>query len=113
MQRSTGLSVRSRCRASSGTSQKEEGIAMIPSIVEIFDKHAAEYNFPALDNSYFHLADARLSAFCSTEDWAVTFELVGWAENELAFVCDVYAFGSCVRPEGLQSFGRIVANSVP
>ena len=65
------------------------------------DKHAAEFNFPVLDNAYVQMAAARMSAFRSEADWALAFEVLGYSVNEGTYVNDVYAFGSCLRREGV------------
>ena len=74
------------------------------------DKHAHEYNFPALDNAYVDFADARLSVFTNSHDWLIAFEVVGWSNKELVFGEDVYFYGNRVYPEGLRPPGRVVAS---
>lgn len=66
----------------------------------ILDKHAAEFNFPILDNAYVDFAAARLTAFRSRMDWLVIFEILGYSIKELAFVNDLYAYGSCPERAG-------------
>jgi hypothetical protein len=70
-------------------------------LLEDLDKHAAEFNFPMLNNAYVEFASARLSAFRSVQDWLIVFEVLGFSEREVEFVDLVYAFGSCVEREGL------------
>ncbi len=65
------------------------------------DKHASEFNFPVLDNAYVQMAATRMSVFRSSENWAVAFEVLGYSVNEGTFVDDFYAFGSCLRREGI------------
>lgn len=76
-------------------------------VLEDMDKHAAEFNFPILDNAYVEFAAARLTAFQGANDWLVVFEVLGFSTREVAFVDDLYAFGSCVRQEGF------VAEEIP
>lgn len=70
-------------------------------ILEDLDKHAAEFNFPVLDNAYLEFAVARLTAFRSIQDWLVTFEIVGFSTRQIEFVNDIYAYGSCIEKQGL------------
>jgi hypothetical protein len=72
----------------------------IDQVLEDLDKHATELNFPVLDNAYVELAAARLSAFQSTGDWLIVFEVLGFSSREIQFVDDLYAYGSCVEREG-------------
>ena len=69
-------------------------------ILEDLDKHAAEFNFPVLDNAYVEYAAARLTAFRSVEHWLIVFEVLGFSTREIGFVDDLYAFGSCIEREG-------------
>jgi hypothetical protein len=69
-------------------------------ILKDMDKHAAEFNFPVLDNAYVEFGCARLSAFQSLRDWLVVFEVLGFSTKELCFVNDLYAYGSCAEQEG-------------
>lgn len=69
-------------------------------ILEDLDKHAAEFNFPVMDNAYVELAATRLSAFQGTKDWLIVFEVLGFSTREIEFVDDLYAFGSCVSKGG-------------
>jgi hypothetical protein len=70
-------------------------------ILEDLDKHATEFNFPVLDNAYVEFAVARLSAFHGAKDWLIIFEVLGFSTREIAFVDDLYAYGSCVEKEGI------------
>ncbi|SRR5712692_7949657 len=70
-------------------------------ILEDLDKHAAEFNFPVLDNAYVEFAAGRLSAFRGAKDWLIVFEVLGFSTREVEFVDDLYAYGSCVGREGL------------
>jgi hypothetical protein len=72
-------------------------------ILEDLDKHAAEFNFPVLDNAYVEFAAARLSAFRGPQDWLIAFEVLGFSTREIAFVDDLYAYGSCVAKGGFIS----------
>lgn len=69
-------------------------------ILEDLDKHAAEFNFPVLDNAYVEFAATRLSAFRGAEDWLIVFEVLGFSTKEVGFVDDLYAYGSCVAKGG-------------
>ena len=69
-------------------------------ILEDLDKHAAEFNFPVLDNAYVEFAATRLSAFHGAEDWLIVFEVLGFSTREVGFVDDLYAYGSCVAKGG-------------
>jgi hypothetical protein len=56
---------------------------------------AAELNmFPGQPNEYFALADMRMTAFRSDEEWLLVFEVVGWAKREFAFENQLTAFGN-------------------
>jgi Family of unknown function (DUF7003) len=69
-------------------------------ILEDLDKHAAEFNFPVVDNAYVALAAARLSAFRNQGHWLIIFEVLGFSEREIEFVNDYYAYGSCTPKSG-------------
>jgi hypothetical protein len=69
-------------------------------ILEELDKHAAEFNFPLLDNAYVEFGTARLSAFQNAQDWLVAFEVLGFSTKEFVFVDDLYGYGSCVERAG-------------
>jgi uncharacterized protein DUF7003 len=69
-------------------------------VLQEFDKHASEFNFPVLNNAYIKLAAARISAFQGDNDWLLVFEILGFSTREIEFVDDLYAFGSCVDREG-------------
>jgi hypothetical protein len=77
-------------------------------ILRRLDKHATEYNFPAFDNAYNRIADARLSVFLNLDQWLLLFEMVSWSNRELVFGEDFYAYGNCTTPEGLKAPGRII-----
>ena len=81
-------------------SLNSEAIMNTQQILGDLDKHAAEFNFPVLDNAYVEFASARLSAFRGEEDWLIVFEVLGFSTREVAFVDDLYAYGSCVAKEG-------------
>ena len=70
-------------------------------MLQDFDKHASEFNFPVLDNANLEYAAARLSAFEHGKDWLITFEVLGFSESEVEFVNDLYGFGSCLERQGL------------
>jgi len=69
-------------------------------ILRDLDKHAAEFNFPMLDNAYLEFAAARLSAFRGDKDWLVVFEVLGFSEREIEFTDGIYAYGSCIGGQG-------------
>ena len=69
-------------------------------ILEDLNKHAADFNFPMLDNAYVELGAARLSAFRGGTDWLIAFEVLGFSTREIAFVDDLYAYGSRLSSEG-------------
>lgn len=87
------------------------GMLRLPEPTDL-DRHAAEFNFPVLDNANLALANARLTAFRSERHWCLFFELVGFAVLELEFVDWIYAYGSCIYPEGFRG-ERIVLSQVP
>jgi hypothetical protein len=76
------------------------------------DKHAAEFNFPVLDNAYVAFAAARLSAFRSSQNWLLIFEVLGFSVREVEFVNDLYAYGSCVKTEGFQGERILLASTL-
>lgn len=69
-------------------------------ILTCLDKHAAEFNFPVLDNAYVEFAASRLTAFRSQKEWLIVFEVLGFSTQEVQFVDDIYAYGSCLDREG-------------
>ena len=69
-------------------------------ILEDLDKHAFEFSFPVLDNAYVEFAAIRLTAFRGARDWFICFEVLGFSIREIAFVDDLYAYGSCIEKEG-------------
>jgi len=72
------------------------------------DKHAFEFNFPVLDNAYIDMAGARLTAFRSTEDWAIAFEVLGFSNQQGIFANDLFGFGSCLTKEGIISSSPVM-----
>jgi hypothetical protein len=80
-------------------------------ILEDLDKHAAEFNFPVLDNAYVEFGAARLSAFQSAQDWLVAFEVLGFSTREAGFVDDLYTYGSCVERPGFVGADAPLASS--
>ena len=64
-----------------------------------------------MDNAFVELADTRLTAFRSNSSWAVFFEVVGWSQKELAFVNDVYAYGTCIYPGGFLANSNYVISA--
>jgi hypothetical protein len=81
-------------------------------ILKDLDKHAAEFNFPVLNNAYVEFAAARLTAFRSIEAWLIVFEILGFSNREVEFVDDLYAYGSCTEKEGFVG-EEIPLTSVP
>jgi hypothetical protein len=69
-------------------------------ILTEMDKHAAEFDFPVLDNAYIEFGAARLTVFLGPRDWLIVFEVLGFSVREIEFVDDLYAFGSCVERQG-------------
>ena len=69
-------------------------------ILQDLDKHAFEFNFPVLDNAYVEFAAARLTAFRGSHDWLICFEVLGFSTREVAFVDDLYTYGSCIEKGG-------------
>ena len=57
----------SRCCAGNVAAAKV--IMNYTQVLARLDKHAAEFNFPVLDNAYIEFAGARLSTFLSRENW--------------------------------------------
>src|SRR5574341_881075 len=80
-------------------------------VLAALDRHAAEFNFPILDNANLALAAARLTAFRSERDWVLFIEMIGFAALQLEFVDWIYAFGSCVYPEGSQGERIVLSQS--
>jgi hypothetical protein len=80
-------------------------------VLKDLDKHASEFNFPALDNAYVEMAAARLTAFRDVENWVVAFEVLGFSNRQGIFADDVYAFGSRLRPEGFISSTPVMSES--
>lgn len=70
-------------------------------MLQDLDKHAAEFNFPVLDNANVQIADTRLTVFRNGDTWAIFFDFVGFSVPETQFVDDIYAYGSCIYPEGI------------
>ncbi|MBV9301226.1 MAG: hypothetical protein JOY62_08175 [Acidobacteriaceae bacterium] len=76
-------------------------------ILADLDKHAFEFNFPVLNNAYVEFGAARLTAFRKAQDWLICFEILGFSTREIAFVDDLYAYGSCIEK------GGYISESVP
>jgi hypothetical protein len=75
------------------------------------DKHAAEFNFPVLDNAYVDLAAMRLTAYKASNKWVILFEILGFSNQEGAFVNDLYAYGPCLDKEGLINSRTVLSSS--
>ena len=63
-------------------------------VLEILDDCARAFTFPMLDNGYFYLAAARLSAFCDNEDWALVIETFGFSPREGHPSLTIQTYGS-------------------
>jgi hypothetical protein len=72
------------------------------------DESAQLFMYPGLPNEYFALADMRLTAFRSDDEWLVVFETVGWSIRETGFDDLVFAFGNEVAKPGLQTAVPVV-----
>jgi hypothetical protein len=93
----------SRSRGKGRSEEESNTATMIMNSNEIltdFDRCAAEFNFPVLDNAYVEFGAARLTAFRSSGDWLLCIEVLGFSLREVEFVNDLYAFGSCVEGGG-------------
>ncbi|MCM3737153.1 hypothetical protein M3215_15440 [Bacillus cytotoxicus] len=44
--------------------------------IHMLDRYAEDFNFPALDNYNFDLAQCRLTVFRDKERWLIVFEMV-------------------------------------
>jgi len=84
----------------------------VKEILSDLDKHASEFNFPVLDNAYVEFAATRLTAFEGGGHWLLVFEVLGFSTQEIAFVDDIYGYGSCVEKEGFIG-ERILMTSAP
>lgn len=65
-----------------------------PAILDVLDRAAADFTFPALDNGYVYLAAIRLSLFRSDVDWALVFERFGYSPRAGIPSIDVQTFAS-------------------
>lgn len=79
----------------------------ITDILDQLDACATAYDFPMLDNGYIYPAGTRLSAYRSTEHWAIIIEVVG-LNNRLwdyeRFENCLYCFGNCLyEAPGIQN----------
>jgi len=72
-------------------------------ILEVLDDCCESFRFPMLDNGYVYLADCRLSAFRSAEDWHLAIEVFGFSPRAGIPDINIYHFGSKIvrqkRPE--------------
>ena len=72
-------------------------------ILKVLDDCCESFTFPMLDNGYVYLADCRLSAFRSMEDWHLAIEIFGFSPRGGIPDINVYHFGSRIvrrkRPE--------------
>jgi hypothetical protein len=63
-------------------------------ILEVLDDACRSYTFPMLDNGYVYLAATRLSAFSSSEDWALVIEVFGFSPRSRVPDVHIYTFAS-------------------
>lgn len=66
-------------------------------ILSILDGCCRAATFPMLDNGYLYLAATRLSAFRSSQDWAVVIEVFGYSPRSGVPDLHIYTFGSCLH----------------
>jgi len=69
-------------------------------ILAQFDRCAAEFTFPMLDNGYVYLADVRIDAYRDEDRWAMVIEVIGF--NVRAGAHDginncLHLFGNCLK----------------
>ncbi len=73
-------------------------------ILAQFDRYAAEFTFPMLDNGYVYLADFRLEAYRDEARWAIVIEVIGVhnrASGHDGINNCLHLFGNCLkRPPG-------------
>lgn len=79
-------------------------VFMTKEILAQFDRCAAEFTFPMLDNGYVYLADVRLEAYRDEARWALVIEVVGVhnrASGHDGINNCLHLFGNCLkRPPG-------------
>ena len=63
-------------------------------ILAVLDKGCDAFVFPMLDNGYVYLAATRLTLFRSADDWAMAFEIFGYAPRAAGPDVSVWALGS-------------------
>ena len=63
-------------------------------ILAVLDQGCDAFVFPMLDNGYVYLAAARLSLYRSADDWAMAFEIFGYAPRAAGPDVSVWTFGS-------------------
>ena len=74
-------------------------------ILRVLDDCCDSFTFPMLDNGYVYLADCRLSAFRSSEDWHLTIEVFGFSPRSGVPDIHIYHFGSkIVRQKRSENF---------
>lgn len=66
----------------------------VDGVLAVLDKCCDEFTFPMLDNGYVYLAAARLTAYCSSGDWALVIEVFGFSPRAGSPDVQVYTFAS-------------------
>ncbi|MDQ6880357.1 MAG: hypothetical protein M3082_22165 [Candidatus Dormibacteraeota bacterium] len=72
-------------------------------VLEQLDRCDRDLNFPGLANVNYPMAATRLTAFRSSEEWLLAFEVVAFGVKEGAFVDIIYAYGNRVSKPGWQA----------
>jgi hypothetical protein len=80
-------------------------------ILEQMDSYAKEYDFPMLNNIYFHNADVRLTAFRDSSEWLIVFEEIALSKKQYSFINSVSAYGNKIEKPGPQQAITIIAES--
>jgi hypothetical protein len=63
------------------------------------DRHAKAYDFPVLNNVYFHNADVRLNVFRNDSEWLIVFQEIALSQKH-GFVDSVSAYGNKLQKTG-------------
>lgn len=69
-------------------------------ILQVLDDSAEDFDFPALDNYNFDLAQCRLSIFREIDKWFIIFEMAGVNPNQ-DISNDLYVYSNAIEQQGI------------
>jgi len=92
-------------------SVKAQGRGWQAEILEQLDTYAKDYDFPMLNNIYFHNADVRLTAFRNSSEWLIVFEEICVSKKQCSFINSVSAYGNKIQKPGTQQAITIISEN--